>query len=147
MISLLDVNVLVALFDPAHLHHRAAHLWLADNKRSGWATCPITENGFCRVISHPRYPGRRTSPSDAIARLRQFRGSGHHEFWPDSLSVCDEEHFAHDHLLGHRQITDTYLLALAVAHGARLVTFDQGITPAVLREAGPGHLEILTPDS
>ncbi len=78
MIALLDVNVLVALFDPMHANHEAAHEWFADNRQLGWATCPLTENGVVRILSNPGYPGRMTTISDAITRLGSFRESGHH---------------------------------------------------------------------
>ena len=90
MTHLLDVNVLVALFDPAHLHHDAAHCWFEAEGRSGWATCPITENGFVRVLTNPAYPGRKTTVADAADRLRRFTGSGGHAFWADDVSLLDE---------------------------------------------------------
>lgn len=80
MTALLDVNFLVALFDPMHLHHEAAHEWFGRNRGGGWATCPLTENGFVRVVSNPRYPGRGTSTRDAIARLAEIRRSADHVF-------------------------------------------------------------------
>ena len=89
MVALLDVNVLVALFDPVHAHHELAHQWFDRNRQSGWASCPLTENGLVRVISNSAYPGRRTTPQDAIERLTRFRESGDHAFWPDSASLCD----------------------------------------------------------
>src|SRR4051812_38398888 len=88
MKALLDVNFLVALFDPMHVHHEAAHEWFGRNRGEGWVTCPLTENGFVRVVSNPRYPGRGTSTRDAIARLTEIRQSPDHVFWPDSVSVC-----------------------------------------------------------
>jgi len=65
MIALLDVNVLVALFDPNHTLHEPAHRWFETERESGWATCPITENGLVRVLSNPKYPGRQTTVRDA----------------------------------------------------------------------------------
>ena len=143
MIGLLDVNILVALFDPEHVHHAGAHEWLAENRRLGWATCPLSENGLIRVISHPKYPGRRTSVEDAVERLGRFRGSGEHTFWADSVSFCDSERLSLQHVLGHRQVTDVYLLALAVENGGRLVTFDRSILPETVAGASSEHLEIL----
>lgn len=72
MVALLDVNVLVALFDPAHVHHDAAHAWFGEHCAQGWATCALTENGLVRVLSNPAYPGRRTS-LDAYARIKRAR--------------------------------------------------------------------------
>ena len=145
MIALLDVDVLVALFDPAHVHHDVAHGWLADHRSQGWATCPITENGFVRVLSNPAYPGRRTTVADATARLRSFTESGNHHFWPDSVSVRDTRRMDPGKLSGHRQITDAYLLALAVENGGRLATFDSSLPLDAVRDARPGGPARLTP--
>jgi toxin-antitoxin system PIN domain toxin len=143
VISLLDVNVLVALFDPAHSHHEPAHEWFEAHRDGGWATCPITENGLVRVVSHPAYPGRRTTLADAIERLEAFRGSGEHSFWPDSQTIRDAAVFRPRHIGGHRQITDVYLLALAVANGGRLVTFDRSISRAAVAGARSRHLHVI----
>lgn len=141
--ALLDVNVLVALFDPMHVHHEAAHEWFARNRSGGWATCPLTENGFVRVVSNPRYAGRGTSIRDAIARLAEIRQSADHVFWQDSVSVCDGDSFHPAFFQGHRQLTDVYLLALAVANRGRLVTFDRHVPLKAVAGAGPQHLEIV----
>ena len=135
MVGLLDVNVLVALFDPRHVHHQAAHGWLGENKRQGWATCPITENGLVRIISNPGYPGRTTTLQDALLRLRQFRESGHHVFWPDSISVQEPQLFDFRHFRGHQQVSDIYLLGLAFQNQGRLVTFDRNIQVSAVRGA------------
>ena len=141
MISLLDVNVLVALFDPLHLHHEAAHAWFAANRRKGWATCPLTENGLARILSNPSYPGRGTTLLDALQRLETFRLGGDHTFWPDSVSVRDASLFRGEHIGGHRRLTDVYLLALAVSRGGRLATFDRRISIAAVVGAKKSHLE------
>jgi hypothetical protein len=135
LVSLLDVNVLVALFDGVHVHHEAAHAWFAAHRELGWATCPLTENGLVRVVSSSAYPGRRTTLADALSRLATLRSSGHHHFWEDSVSLCDAGRVDATRIGGPRRITDTYLLALAVANEGRLVTFDREITPAAVRGA------------
>ena len=144
MIQLLDVNVLVALFDPAHIHHDAAHEWFSGIRESGWATCPITENGLVRVISNPGYPGGRTTVADAVNRLRQFAESGHHTPWPDDVSLLRKESIDASHLTGHREVTDAYLLALCVHRDGALATFDHSIRT----EAVPGfqdrHLTVIS---
>lgn len=145
MISLLDVNVLVALFDPAHVHHDTAHQWFDAHRSDGWASCPITENGLVRVISSPAYAGRRTSLEDAIGRLRRFRAAGHHHFWPDSVSIGDEALFTPRHIAGHQQITDVYLLALSVHRDGRLATFDRSVQIASVSGATPAHLVLIEP--
>lgn len=90
MVALLDVNVLVALFDPSHVHHEAAHAWFGVNCKHRWATCALTENAFLRVLSNPAYPGSRTTVEDAAARLRTFCSDGQHVFWTDSVSVRED---------------------------------------------------------
>ncbi len=142
MVALLDVNVLVALFDPVHANHEEAHEWFAVHRRQGWATCPLTENGLVRILSNPRYPGRMTTIGDAIGRLRSFRESGHHTFWSDDTSLCDEAVLP-AHIQGYRQLTDVYLLALAVTKEGRLATFDQGIPLSSIDGARDRHLAFL----
>ena len=142
MISLLDTNVLIALFDGAHCFHEAAHTWFATNRRSGWASCPITENGLVRVLSHPSYQGRRTTVRDAIERMARFRASGNHIFWPDAVSMCEPKIDA-THVRGHRQITDVYLLALAVHNSGRLATFDRSIPLTAVTCAAEEHLAVI----
>jgi len=144
-VHLLDVNLLVALFDPAHIHHDAAHAWFAGERAHGWATCPMTENGLIRVLSNPAYPGRRTTVADAADRLRRFLASGGHEFWPDGVSLLDNDLVEVAHLTGHREITDAYLLALAVRRGHRLATLDRGIRLAAVRGATADHLCVVPP--
>jgi uncharacterized protein len=133
--ALLDVNVLVALFDREHVLHPAAHEWFAKHRDRGWATCPLTENGLVRILTNPLYSGRRTTVPDAVARLSAFRASGDHEFWPDTVTLCAEGAFAFAHVRGHRQLTDVYLLALAVERAGRLATFDRRIEPAAVAGA------------
>lgn len=135
--------MLVALFDPMHIYHEAAHEWFARNRARGWATCPLTENGFVRVVSHPRYPGQGTSLRDAVARLAEIRQSPDHVFWQDSVSVCEADRFQPTYIQGHRQLTDVYLLGLAVANRGRLVTFDRSVPLRAVAGAQPQHLEIL----
>ena len=143
MTSLLDVNVLVALFDPSHVHHEKAHDWFGGEGKMAWASCPLTENGFVRVCSNPRYAGRRTTVSDALDRLRTLRAAGGHVFWPDSASLIDAAVINSAQLTGHNQLTDVYLLCLAVQNGGRLVTFDRRIPLAAVVDAGPNNLLLL----
>jgi toxin-antitoxin system PIN domain toxin len=132
-VALLDVNVLVALFDPDHIHHEPAHGWFAQHSASGWATCPLTENGLVRVLAHPAYSPVAERPALVLDRLRAFCGSGGHEFWPDDVSLRDADLFQPGSPPSHRQVTDLYLLALAVRRQGRLATFDRAIPlPKVL---------------
>ena len=139
--ALLDVNVLVALFDADHVHHEAAHRWFGDHRPSGWATCPLTENGVVRILSNPAYSPSAERPTDVARRLESFRASGHHVFWPDDLSLCDSRVF--NLTVGHRQLTDVYLLGLATAHGGRLATFDRSISLKAVRGARADDLVVI----
>jgi len=141
--ALLDVNVLVALFDPSHVHHEKAHAWFGREGRSAWASCPITENGFVRVSSNPGYGGRRTTVSDAVDRLRTLQRAGGHSFWADSPSLLDVSSFDPAQLTGHHQVPDAYLLGLAIQHEGRLVTFDRRIPVRAVRRARPENLFLL----
>lgn len=144
-IALLDVNVLVALFDPDHVHHEIAHDWFAEQREDGWATCPLTENGFVRVTSNPAYGLDAARADQMAARLRTFTASGHHQFWADDLSLCDEGLFRLAAARGHRQLTDLYLLALAAGRGGRLATFDRSIPQEAVANARPEQLLLIAP--
>lgn len=139
--ALLDINVLLALLDSDHVDHPRAHEWLDAEISSGWASCAITENGFVRIISQPRYPSP-VSPATAIGLLGDAR-SGHHAFWPCQVSLLDDEVVDRSRLHGPRQVTDAYLLALAVAHQGRFVTFDAALPLSAVRDATPDHLAVL----
>jgi uncharacterized protein len=132
MRALLDVNVLLALLDGDHVDHAAARVWLEREIDKGWASCSITQNGFVRIVSQPRYPSP-VPPAEAIRRLEMATRGPHHEFWPCDLSLLDETLVDSTRLHGPRQVTDAYLLALAVAKGGRFVTFDRAVPlPAVV---------------
>ena len=141
MRGLLDVNCLLALLDEDHVHHPPAFAWWQVNKESGWATCPITENGYVRITSQSTYSGHRPLEV-ALEQLRLQTGSGH-EFWADSISISDQVLFDHTRILGPNQITDIYLLGLAVKNGGRLVTFDRGLPISAVRGAEARHVVVL----
>jgi toxin-antitoxin system PIN domain toxin len=139
MRALLDVNVLIALLDADHVHHAAAHAWLAANIEHGWASCPLTQNGCIRIMSQPSYPG--ALPAAAVAARLQVATATHwHGFWPDALSLLHDGVVDWGAVLGSRQVTDVYLLALAVQHDARLVTFDRSIPLKAVVGATHTHL-------
>ena len=142
MRALLDVNVLVALFDAEHINHVTASEWLDTNLANGWASCPLTENGCLRVMTNPHY-GAPKLPRQVLAKLEQAKNGRHHEFWPDSLSMTNAAIFDRNKLRGHQQVTDIYLLALAVEHGGRLATFDQRIQCEAVPGSNAEHLVIL----
>jgi uncharacterized protein len=139
MRALFDVNVLIALFQPDHVHHQRVHQWWEKNQNSGWATCPITENGFVRIISQPKYPMPQTIPS-AIKLLNMAKTATDHAFWPDTVSLLDPSHFHAEAFTQHRQIADSYLLALAVKNNGRLVSLDQDIKTATVHGFKQIHL-------
>jgi len=141
--ALLDVNVLVALFDPDHIHHDAAHDWFAEYASDGWATCPLTELGFVRVLSNPAYGSEVNRPTDIVARLQQFCASQDHEFWPDEVSLVEEGLIDVSLIRGHRQLTDVYLLAIAAQNDGRLVTFDRTIPLSAVAGATEDMLVVL----
>jgi uncharacterized protein len=142
MRALLDVNVLIALLDPDSPQNSGARQWLLENQNSGWASCPLTQNGCIRIMSQPAYPNA-LSVNQVIDRLAYACGKPAHAFWADDISLLDDGVINTARLLGHRQITDTYLLALAVKHGGRFVTFDNRITLDAVGGAKPRHLMVL----
>ena len=142
MRALLDVNVLIALLDSDHVHHLAAHAWLSANVEAGWASCPLTQNGCIRVMSQAAYPG--SLPASAVAeRLGAAMSTRWHAFWPDSISLVDGATVDWDGVLGSRQVTDVYLLALAVRNGGRLATFDRGVPLRAVANASARHLAVI----
>jgi|SRR5579862_7995429 len=142
MRALLDVNVLLALMDNGHVHHASALAWWRRERDSGWASCPLTQNGFVRIACQGSYPQRPTA-AQAIEQLRLQLAEPSHEFWPDTISLADAGLFDRRFILGPNQITDVYLLALAVKNGGRLVTFDQSVSLAAVRGAQPQQLLVL----
>jgi toxin-antitoxin system PIN domain toxin len=124
---LLDVNVLVALAWPTHVHHGPARRWFAENQASGWATTPVTEFGFVRVSSNPAAVGDALTPAEALTVLDQIRARPGHRSWADDVSPTDGRYVDPVRLVGHRQVTDAHLLALARRHNGRLATLDRGV--------------------
>jgi len=142
MRALLDVNVLIALLDGAHVRHADAAAWLASQARHGWASCPLTQNGCIRIMSQPAYPGP-IACGQVAARLAEATRHPSHAFWPDDISLVEDGRLDWSQVLGHRQVTDVYLLALAVRHGGRFVTFDGRVSLAAVPGAGRRHLHVL----
>ncbi len=142
MRGLLDVNVLIALLDTDHVSHQTAVAWFATHAKEGWASSPITQNGCVRIMSNPSYPN--PLPVHAvIRRLGEACGQDVHEFWKDESSLLDPSTFDPTRIHGTRQITDIYLLGLAVRHGGRMVTFDRGIPLAAVPKAIAKNLVVL----
>jgi toxin-antitoxin system PIN domain toxin len=142
MRSLLDVNVLIAMIDPLHVHHRQAHAWWTENEAGGWATCPLTENGFVRILSQASYP-RSVPVGDAMRRLRNAAAQSNHAFWGDDISLLDAQRFNGSQILGAKQLTDIYLLGVAVKNGGRFATFDRAVPRNAVTGAEPRNLVVI----
>ncbi len=143
MVSLLDVNTMVALAWPNHVHHEPAHRWFAEHHTEGWATCPLTESGFVRVSSSPRATPEARSPGEAVLLLRKIVELPYHTFWTDAVSLARNEEIRLERITGYRQVTDLHLLLLAIANGGRLVTFDRGVEQLVPQGIGSEALVVL----
>jgi toxin-antitoxin system PIN domain toxin len=138
---LLDVNVLIALIDPAHMQHDHAHEWFASFGCHAWATCPLTENGVLRIVGHARYPNSPGTPAVVADVLTELVAHPGHEFWPDDVTLLDRQRIHAARMLDSAQVTDTYLLALAAGHGGMLAIFDrQLVTDAVLNGRQSLHI-------
>jgi uncharacterized protein len=140
--ALLDVNVLVALLDRDHVDHARATAWLRAEGGGGWASCAITENGFVRVVSQPRYPSP-VPVAEAIRRLERATATALHVFWPCDRSLLDPRAIDRQRLHGPRQVTDAYLLALAVAHDGRFAMLDGTVPLSAVVGAEPRHLVVI----
>ena len=143
--ALLDVNVLIALVDPAHIHHDLAHDWFEAHRSEGWATCALTENAFVRILANPAYGSTESRPAALVSLLRTFCAGGHHDFWSETVSLRDDTLFDPAFVQGHRQLADVYLVGLAKKMGGRLATFDRTIPLKAVIGARPGILQVIAP--
>ena len=139
MRALLDVNVLIALLDSDHSLHARATQWFGSHARSGWASCPITQNGCVRIMSHPGYPNA-LPVRVVMERLAEASASTFHAFWPDDISLLDAQVADSARIHGPRQLTDLYLLALALRHVGQFVTFDSSVSIDAVRRAEKKHI-------
>lgn len=142
-VFLLDVNLLLSLLDSAHEHHVRAVEWFEAVKRRKWATCPLTENGFIRIVSQVSYPNFRRTSLHAGESLERFKkaSSSAYQFWADDISLSDPLLFDLSAVRGPRELTDVYLAGLALRRGGRLATIDSGIAWQAVRGAGPHLIE------
>ena len=131
MTALLDVNVLVALAWPSHVHYTAARAWFSRHSQDGWATCLLTEAGFVRVSCNPSLFDRKVSPEQAIAFLAELKRVGTHSFWPLDRSVHDLPVQITERIQGFRQVTDALLVAAALQRGGKVATFDAALASLV----------------
>ena len=142
-VFLIDINVLIARCDPAHEHYETVAAWFAEHRSVGWATCPLTENGFVRIVGNPAYPNCPGSPGAALEALQALIGAlPNHCFFADEISLRDSFAFPDFRGITSRQVTDYYLLALAVHHGANFLTLDRGIDPRRI-PGGPAALVVV----
>jgi len=133
MVSLLDVNLLIALAWPTHVHHDAALAWFQENQASGWATCPLTQSGFVRVSANEKALPDAKTPQEAVLLLRRIVALPHHQFWHDDVSLATSQLFDMTRLTGYRQVTDAHLVTLALHRGGRLATLERKIQTLVPR--------------
>ena len=142
MTFLLDVNVLIALIDPLHIAHSAAHKWFTEEGAASWATCPMTESGVMRIVGYPKYPNTPGSPVIVATILSALRLLPGYVFWPDDISLLDATQVDASQLLTSGHITDSYLLALAASHSGKLATFDRRLSSKSVRN-GKDSLKII----
>lgn len=142
MTYLLDVNVLIALIDPAHVAHEAAHVWFGEEGHGNWASCPLTQNGVIRIVGNPRYPNSTGSPAEAAVIVRQLCSLAGHIFWPDSVNLFGDDVIDAAEIRTPDQVTDSYLLALAASRGGKLATFDRKLSVRAVR-GGRAALHII----
>lgn len=144
---LLDVNVMIALTHSAHVHHGLVHNWVRSQGQLAWASCTVTQLGFVRVASQPAIGGASTSPSAALALLDQLLDHPGHEFWPDGADVAASVALRSPLVVGHRQVTDAYLLGLAMQRGSALVTLDRGLASTASAMQADRHVHWIGPPS
>lgn len=141
--ALLDLNILAALLWPAHEHHEAAHRWFGARAPARWATCPLTQLGFVRIVSNPAFSRDALTPTEAVALLAHNLTHPAHEFWADDLHLPPAISGIAPGLHGHRQITDAYLVALARRRRGVLATFDRGLRTLAGKRLG-SSLELVS---
>ncbi|MGC2473108.1 MAG: TA system VapC family ribonuclease toxin [Candidatus Sulfotelmatobacter sp.] len=138
---LLDVNVLIALSWPGHEFHEVTQKWFGRNAQKGWATCPLVEASFVRILSNPAFSVHAVTPKEAVHVLGLNTSHPAHQFWADDLPLADGLTMFKDRLVGHQQVTDAYLLALATHRKGKLATLDKRLA-GLVEESGPGGANI-----
>ncbi|HEY1528412.1 MAG TPA: TA system VapC family ribonuclease toxin [Candidatus Angelobacter sp.] len=133
-VHLLDVNVLVALVWPAHLGHLRTQDWFAENAKNGWASCPFTQAGCVRILSNPSFSRDAVTAQEAIKLLTANLNHPSHRFWPDDVSFPEAVDLVQKQMRGHQQVTDAYLLGLALHRKAKLATMDRGVASLLPKE-------------
>lgn len=144
MVALLDISVLVALFEPDHVNHQITHDWFEDQRSDGWATCPLTENGLVRITTTPSFFDPPHRPADVLQRLQKFRTDRYHQFWPDSLSLTDTSVYEASLIRGPKQLTDIYLLGLATTMRGAFATLDLSVPLNAVKGATAANLIVIS---
>jgi uncharacterized protein len=127
-VFLLDVNVLIAMAWPHHVAHEKVQAWLSQHAHKGWATCPLTQTAFVRILSNPAFSPNALAPSEALVLLQANLGHPAHKFWADEISFTRALEPLTSRLAGHQQVTDAYLLGLAMHKKGRLATMDRAVS-------------------
>jgi uncharacterized protein len=140
---LLDVDVLIALLWPAHEAHKQTQRWFARNAARGWATCPITQSGFVRIVSNPAFSRHAVSPKAALDVLKASLRHPHHRFWADDLDVAQSIGPLLPRLQGHQQVTDAYLLGLVLHKKGSLATLDRSVVALAASPEALARIEVL----
>lgn len=122
---LLDTNLLIVLFWPSHVHHELAASWFLKHRKKGWATCPLTQAGFVRIVSNPGFSRDAIRPGDAIKLLQLNTQALDHQFWPMNLPLDQCIGVSNLIVKGHQQVTDAYLIGLAHEQRGILATLDK----------------------
>ncbi len=121
---------------------RAPPQWLDAHSKAGWASTPLTQNGCLRIMSQPAYSNPQTM-NLLVQMLQSSTASSLQLLWADDISILDNQLFRHTHIHSHKQLTDLYLLGLAVRHQGCLVTFDRRMPLSAVHGAQPEHLVVL----
>jgi hypothetical protein len=125
--NLLDLNVLIALADQRHDQHQMARAWFATHGKHNWGICPFTETGFLRVTTNPAFRPSPQTIESAIAVLQSVKGMSGYWYWEIKESWAALTAPFAPRVTGHQQVTDAYLLGMAIKEGGVLVTFDRGL--------------------
>ena len=140
---LLDANVLIALAWPAHEAHSRVQQWFARNSKQGWATCPLTQSAFVRILSNPAFSPHAVTPQEALNVLSANLQHAGHQFWRDEITLLDALKRFEGRVVGHLQVTDAYLLSLVLHKNGRLATLDKAVG-ALLAEESPEKARVET---
>jgi uncharacterized protein len=140
---LLDVNVLVAFAWPTHSANQTVTRWMARHAEEGWATCPLTQTAFVRILSNPAFSSDALTPGDAIALLAANLKHPAHRFWADEVTFNDAISPFRDRIVGHQQVTDAYLLGLAIRKKGRFATLDRGVRNLLPDDRAHGWVEVI----